>query len=208
MYIPAINEWEDREHILAFMQRFSFATIIHVDHNTRPIATHLPFVVEEREYGVYLIAHFARANEQWKYLETQTSLVVFAEPHAYVSPSHYDKTLNVPTWNYQSVHVYGLAKLLTKERDARYALEALIMQSEPDYLAQWQNLSVEYQEAMLQGIVAFEVQIKDLQAKSKLSQNKREIEQDRIAQTYLRSDDPGVNYLGEEMKKHLQKRKE
>lgn len=208
MYIPATNEWDDQERILAFMQRFSFATITHVNQSGLPVATHLPFVVQQDEQGIRLLAHFARANEQWKHLESQVALVVFAEPHAYVSPSHYDKKLSVPTWNYQSVHAYGTAKLLTEEAAARTTLEALIVQSEPEYLAQWQSLPAAYQEAMLKGIVAFEVLVTDLQAKSKLSQNKPEVEQMRIAQTYSQCDDPGVNYLADEMQRQIQSKKE
>jgi transcriptional regulator len=39
-------------------------------------------------------------------------LVIFSEPHAYISPTLYEKQQNVPTWNYVSVHAYGKVKLL------------------------------------------------------------------------------------------------
>ena len=199
MYIPATNRWEDQEGVRAFMQRFSFATIINVDSNGLAIATHLPFVVEQRENDLILKAHFARANEQWQLLNGQTSLVIFSEPHAYVSPAHYDKEQNVPTWNYQAVHAYGQAKIIDDESAARIIIEDLIQQSEPAYMEQWKRLSPAYQEAMFKGIVAFEMLVADVQAKSKLSQNKQTGEQMRIAESLLHSSDPGERYLGKEM---------
>lgn len=205
MYVPSDNSWEDQEQILAFMQRFSFAAITNMDTNGLPCVTHLPFVVQSDEGGIRLLAHFAKANEQWRLLENQTSLVVFAEPHAYVSPTYYDKVQSVPTWNYQSVHAYGKAALLTEPDAAIQTLEALIIQSEASYLEQWKGLSDGYKAAMLNGIVAFELQVTDLQAKSKLSQNKRPLEQERIAKTKLGSDSPSEQYLGEQMMDYLKK---
>ena len=205
MYIPSTNSWEDQDAIFSFMQRFSFATIINVDINGLACATHLPFVVERTAEGIRLRAHFAKANTQWQLLEKQQSLVIFSEPHAYVSPSHYNKRQNVPTWNYQAVHAYGQATILSDEAAARQTLEALILQSEASYLEQWQSLSEQYKAAMINGITAFEIRVSDLQAKSKLSQNKQIAEQERIANTYLKSPQSQEQYLGEAMLRNLQK---
>lgn len=206
MYVPATNQWEDQEQILAFMQRFSFATIINVNASGLACATHLPFVVEATPKGIRLLAHFAKANEQWQLLEEQSSLVIFAEPHAYVSPAHYEKAQNVPTWNYQAVHAYGRAHLLHDRVAALQALEALIKQSEAAYLQQWEGLSDQYKDGMLHGIVAFEIMVSELQAKSKLSQNKRPLEQERIARTQLGSDLETERYLGQQMLANLRKK--
>ncbi|MEL6972136.1 MAG: FMN-binding negative transcriptional regulator [Bacteroidota bacterium] len=205
MYIPSTNRWEDQEGVLAFMQRFSFASIINVNGSGLPLATHLPFVLDIRGEQLFLKAHFARANDQWTFLDQQTSLVVFSEPHAYVSPAHYNKKQNVPTWNYQAVHVYGQARVVEDGPTARAIVEDLIQQSEPGYLKQWKELSPAYQEAMFKGIVAFEMLVTDVQAKSKLSQNKQPEEQMRIAEELLHSADTGERYLGKEMLNQLNK---
>ncbi len=52
---------------------------------------------------------------------------------------------------------------------------------------------------MFKGIVAFEMLVTDVQAKSKLSQNKRKGEQMRIAESLLDSSQVGERYLGKEM---------
>jgi transcriptional regulator len=87
------------------MKRYSFATIITAK-NSFPIGTHLPFVVTTINDSLVLTSHFARANEHWQEIENSKVLVIFSEPHAYISAKNYDKKLNVPTWNYISIHAY------------------------------------------------------------------------------------------------------
>jgi transcriptional regulator len=53
MYIPKFNLLADTGEIVAFMQRFSFATII-TSKGDLPVATHLPFLVTLRKDKVIL----------------------------------------------------------------------------------------------------------------------------------------------------------
>ena len=122
MYIPKSNLFPNREEAIAFMKQFSFATIV-TSINNLPIATHLPFLVEEHEDKILLKSHFAKANEQWKAIGESTILVIFTEQHAYISPSNYEKEQNVPTWNYISVHAYGMGKLITEHQAVMGLLE-------------------------------------------------------------------------------------
>ena len=85
MYVPPFNKFEDRQKVIAFMQRYSFATIISVSNNL-PVATHLPFLVKQKGDQILLLSHFAKANPQAAGIIANTSLVIFTEPHAYISP--------------------------------------------------------------------------------------------------------------------------
>lgn len=176
MYIPKINQITDRRQAISFMQKFSFATIVTVI-GGKPSATHLPFVVEQREDQLVLISHFAKANHQSVDIFECTPLVIFTEPHAYISPVHYEKQENVPTWNYIAVHAYGKA---SRVNNAAGVLEKTINYYEADYLPQWNSLSTEFKTRMMNGIVAFEIIVDELQGKSKLSQNRSNIEKDNI----------------------------
>jgi transcriptional regulator len=200
MYIPKINLTTDRDEIVAFMQRFSFATIVSNNDNV-PIATHLPFLVSVKEDAVVLSSHFAKANDQWRDTEKNKVLVIFSEPHAYISPKHCDKELNVPTWNYISVHAYGTAKLITGEEEVMNLLEATIDTYETAYRQQWEGLPNDFKTKMANGIVAFQITVTDLQAKKKLSQNKTEAEQQRIIETLSKSSDTNEQLIGEYMRK-------
>ncbi|HEV8082201.1 MAG TPA: FMN-binding negative transcriptional regulator [Chitinophagaceae bacterium] len=63
-----------------------------------------PFIVTEGDERIILPSHFAKANKQWTEITGNQVLIIFSEPHAYISPKHYDKELKVPTWNYISIH--------------------------------------------------------------------------------------------------------
>ncbi|OJW18331.1 FMN-binding negative transcriptional regulator [Mucilaginibacter sp. 44-25] len=179
MYTPKHFQVTDEQQAISFMQKYSFASMVTVL-NGVPEATHLPFVVEQRGNEVVLLSHFAKANPQVNVIEQETSLVIFTEPHAYISPKNYEKDTNVPTWNYIAIHAYGKAKLIHDEAAVTTLLAKTISTYEQDYLKQWDGLPYEYKHKMMNGIVAFELLITNLQAKFKLSQNRNEAEQNNI----------------------------
>jgi len=200
MFIPNVFKFESEAEKIAFMKQYSFATIITTNNNV-PLATQLPFVVNEKEGRLVLSAHFSVANEQAKYIEENTSLVIFTEPHAYISPLHYDKRESVPTWDYIAVHAYGKAKIIADD-DCRFkALEQMIMVYEHGYMEQWNSLSDKFKKGMIKGIVAFELEVSDLQGQKKLSQNKSDIERQRIINQLEKSD----NSIETDLAKYIEK---
>ncbi|WP_400190518.1 FMN-binding negative transcriptional regulator [Hymenobacter sp. B81] len=200
MYIPRHFQGPEEPTVLVdFMQRHSFATLVTAASGL-PVATQLPFTARLSAAGqVVLTAHLARANPQWRELTAGPALVIFSEPHAYVSPRHYEQTQNVPTWNYIAVHAYGSAQLLETESARRQVLEDLIQANEPEYLPQWQALAPDYQQRMLGAIVAFELTATDLQAKYKLSQNRTPAEQRALAAAFAHSGNASARQLADYM---------
>jgi transcriptional regulator len=179
MYIPSTNRFEDEQQAISFMQRYSFATIVTVNDGF-PTATHLPFIVKQVGDQIILRSHFAKANPQAADIIDNNALVIFTEPHAYISPKHYEKEQNVPTWNYLAVHAYGKCRLADDMESKAALLEETIRYYEADYLKQWESLPDDYKHKMMKGIVAFEIIVDDLQAKKKLSQNRTEKERENI----------------------------
>ena len=198
MYIPKIFNNDDITNAISFMKKFSFGTIITSD-NGKPIATHLPFVITERNDEIILTSHFAKANSHSKKMQQKEVLVIFTEPHAYISPKLYDKKENVPTWNYISVHTYGTAKILESNTEIINVLEQMIKSYDTEYLNQWNGLSKDYKAKMVKGIVAFEIRINELQFKEKLSQNKSENEQNKIINNLAKSESGNEVLLAEYM---------
>jgi transcriptional regulator len=179
MYIPSFNKFPDQQETIAFMQRYSFATIVTVKDGV-PTATHLPFLVKQKGDKIILSAHFAKANPQSIDIINNNTLVIFIEPHAYISTKNYEKEQNVPTWNYLAVHAYGKCAVLESEEEKAALLKEMIQYYETDYLKQWDALPYDYKQKMMKGIVAFEMIVDDLQAKAKLSQNRSPKEQENI----------------------------
>ncbi len=200
MYIPPTNIMDDPSEIVQFIERFSFGTIITAK-NHLPVATHLPFLFSKSGDSLMLTSHFARANDHWKDVEGCPVLVIFSEPHAYISPSHYDKVLNVPTWNYISVHCYGTGNIISESDNVITILERTINQYESNYKTQWDGLPKDYKTGMAKGIVAFEILVTDIQAKKKLSQNKNDNEQQRIIKSLSQSPNENDRLIAEYMSK-------
>ena len=198
MYIPKSNLLTDRSEAVEFMKRFSFGTIITAKDNV-PTATHLPFLVELKNDKIALTSHFAKANGQWKDVAGNKILVIFSEPHAYISPSNYEKALNVPTWNYISVHAYGIGRLITDADKVIGVLEQTIDNYEASYKQQWDSLPADYKIKMSKGIVAFEIEVIDLQAKKKLSQNKTASEQRNIIESLSKSESENGKLIADYM---------
>lgn len=199
MYTPSQFRFDSDAEMIAFMKRYSFATIVSIK-NDRPVATQLPFVIDDGGDPLILSAHFAAANEQARLVLSGESLIVFTQPHAYISPAHYDKFESVPTWNYLAVHAYGVATIVEAESAKIQLLEQMIRVYEPEYFNQWNALSDRYKTGMAKGIVAFEFEVTELQGQKKLSQNKTDAERARIIESLQRNDDTGARDLAGFMK--------
>jgi len=202
MYIPRTFEFDNPAEKIAFMKQYSFAVII-TSRDNIPVATHLPFFIDDSSGKLILSSHFARANEQAGYIENNTSLIIFSEPHAYISPAHYNKHESVPTWDYISVHAYGTAKILESEESKLRVLQEMITFYDKNYIAQWNSLSDKFKINMMKGIVAFEIEVTDLQGQKKLSQNKSAGEREKIVEHLEKSKDGVENTLGRYIKNTL-----
>jgi transcriptional regulator len=200
MYTPKHNREEDREKLYDFMRAHSFATLVTVENGT-PRGTHLPFMVEMEEGRHVLYAHMAKANQQWKDFSAAAEvLVIFQEPHAYVSPRHYETAHNVPTWNYVAVHLYGRTQILEGEEEKQRLLERLIRANDEDYLRRWRELPADYLKAKLTGIVAFRIEATRTEARFKLSQDRTARERENVIREFSASEDSLISEVGELMK--------
>lgn len=166
MYIPNHFRETDGDALAAFIAAHAFGALVTIA-DGRPFATHLPFIYA-RAAGV-LLGHVARANPQWQHLASGADvLVMFAGPHAYISPTWYVDR-GVPTWNYVAVHVYGSARALEEPSATKRIVEQLAAIYESGNQPPW---TPEYDERMLHAIVGVEVRVKEIHGKLKVSQNR------------------------------------
>ncbi len=157
------------------IQDHPFASLISVDDAGLPFVTHLPLHLEMRGEQMVLLGHVAKPNAHWRYLQARPQAVVtFLGPHAYLSPKVYPDLARVPTWNYLAVHCTVQATLIEDPAGKDALLKKLIGDHEPPYAEQWRGLGEEFAHRMLAGIVAFELQVTELQCKIKLNQHRRE----------------------------------
>ena len=152
-----------------------FASLVSTDYAGLPYITHLPLHLENRDGQLVLLGHVAKPNPHWRYLQARPQAVVtFLGPHAYLSPKVYPDLARVPTWNYLAVHCTVQATLIEDPAGKDALLKKLIGDHEPPYADQWRGLGGDFAHKMLAGIVAFELQVTDLQCKLKLNQHRPE----------------------------------
>jgi transcriptional regulator len=173
MYLPP--QFNHPEHALELIRSHPLASLISNDDDGFPFVTHLPMHVEAQGEVWQMLGHCARANPHWRYLLARPqALVTFTGPQAYLSPQVYPDLTRVPTWNYLAVHARVKATLVEDPQAKDALLKRLIADHEPAYAAQWRSLDAGYQTKMLDGIVAFELRVTELQCKLKLNQHRPE----------------------------------
>jgi transcriptional regulator len=202
VYSPAYNRVEDRAELAAFMRAHSFAVLVTGTGGTLH-ASHLPVRVSEHDNKIVLDMHMAKNNPQWKEFFDDEVMVVFAGPHAYVSPRWYEEEQRVPTWNYAAVHAYGVPVLVAEKSRKYESQRRLVAEMDPQWLPKFDGLSSKYVDMMLEGIVNFEIPVARLETRWKLSQNRGRREMELIADQLSRSEDSVERALGALTRKHL-----
>lgn len=182
MYLPQAFNNTDPTVAQRIMREHPLASIVSVGDDGFPVLSHIPMHWQALSlwgeattpHGV-LLGHCARANPQAKLLATPAqALVSFMGPQAYMSPSVYADPQRVPTWSYLAVQAKVQTRIIDPHQDRDRLLKCLIADHEPRYAQQWRELPAAYTDAMLKGIVAFEMQIIDLQCAVKLNQHRPE----------------------------------
>ena len=202
MYSPAYNRVEDRAELVAFMRANSFAVLV-TGTGGALHASHLPVRILETNKKIILDMHMAKNNPQWKEFFDDEVMVVFAGPHAYVSPRWYEEKERVPTWNYAAVHAYGIPVLVSEKSRKYESQRRLVADMDPQWLPQFDALRQAYVDMMLEGIVNFEIPLARLETRWKLSQNRGRREMKLIAGQLAKSDDSAERSLAALTRKHL-----
>jgi transcriptional regulator len=184
MYIPKLFHETRWPEIKRVIEENGFATIVSCDGGV-PVATHAPLrLIESSDGSKKLEGHVSVANLQWRLFEQAVrTLAIFTGPHSYVSPRWYDH-LNVPTWNYIAVHVYGTPRLMGEPAEVREVLKGLVNQYEGSYQGEnrytVEGLPSDFLAGQMKGIVCFEIAIDDVRASFKLSQNRNQASYENV----------------------------
>jgi transcriptional regulator len=202
MYIPEIYKNENPQDIREFISKNGFAILVNRT-GEKLWATHIPLVFEVMPDGKEVLhGHISKENPQWKDFSSGEVLAIFSGPHHYVSSSWYDHE-NVPTWNYIAVHVYGKVRILADD-EAYVHLKKLVDKYEAtsEKPVRVEEMS---KQTMMQarGIIVFEIDITEINAKRKLSQNRDQANHSNIIKQLEKTKDPNAAAIAGEMKKRV-----
>jgi len=183
VYLPPAFSETRPEVLVAHIERHDFGLLVsHGDAGL--IASQVPFLVARRDGELVLQAHLARGNPQLADLDGNSeALAIFAGPHAYISPTWYEKGPAVPTWNYATVHAYGRAQTIPDADWLRDFVDRLTRRHEarePPPPWRMEGLPDNYLRSMVGGIVGVELPVTRLEGKFKLSQNRPADDRPRI----------------------------
>lgn len=200
MYTPKQFKISNQNLIKEFIRDNGFATLISRG-SEYPTGTHLPLELEKNNMNQeVLTGHIAKANPQWHEFEVNPQvLVIFLSPvHSYISSSWY-KNPDVPTWNYMSVHILGLIKILPTNQ-MENVLRRIVGRYEPNVENPFYgHTSPKIIHAQMEHIVGLEIKIEKIEATFKLSQNKKIEDYEKIVNNLKSSKDLNSRLLADVM---------
>ncbi|KIC02347.1 protease [Flavobacterium sp. JRM] len=201
MHTPSIFKNEDSEAIRAFLKENSFGILINQT-NGKLWATHIPLEIETNADGKEILCgHISKLNPQGEgFTQNDQILAVFSGPHSYISSSWYDHE-NVPTWNYIAVHIYGRIKIVNHEA-AVESLKKLVdkYEASSEKPIRVEDLSAKTMR-QAHGIIAFEIEIDEIQATKKMSQNRDDVNYKNIITALEKTENPQSIAVAKEMEK-------
>lgn len=175
MYGLPYHKERNEEIIKQFIDEHPFAFLIGCDAQNRPVATQVPVFIEQESGKRILRGHIMKNTDHHKaFLNNPNVLVVFTGDHTYVSATWYSDPHIASTWNYMSVHAKGIIRFLGHEaladvlRKTTLHFENYNKQS----TTYFDNLTDEFKQKVMPAIVAFEIEVKDLDNVFKLSQDR------------------------------------
>jgi transcriptional regulator len=181
MYQPPAFR-EDRIEVQHHLIRAHPLALLITAGPTELLANLFPFLLDSEgtDKGT-LRLHIARANPQWRELESvEECLVVFCGPQDYVTPSWYETKREtgkvVPTWNYVTVHVWGRPRVIHDDVWLRRQIEDLTDSRERLRAAPWKvdDAPPDFIAAQMRAIIGVEIPISRIESKWKMSQNRPE----------------------------------
>jgi transcriptional regulator len=210
MYTPKHHAEPDVDVLHDLIDAHPFATFVVFD-GARLVVNHVPFILDRRAGALgTLRGHVARANPVWRTLPVAVeSVVAFQGPQSYVSPnwvaSKLDEGKAVPTWNYTVVHASGFAVAVEDRGRLLDHVTRLTDRHESGQPAAWRvsDAPGDYIDKMVGAIVGIEIEIRGLDGKWKMSQNRSTRDRESIAEGLEGQSDPNALEIARLMRRQL-----
>jgi len=199
MFIPKLYRSEDFNLMKQIIKENAFALLISSVNKIR--ATHSMMMLNEDDpENIYIETHISKANPQAKILKNDDEVLCdFLGAHTYISSSWYDH-INVSTWNYEAVQIYGKVKLMTPEELYKH-LEKLTAKYEKFQKCPMlvDKMGKEFVEKEMKGAFGLKIIPTEIFIKQKLSQNRKEADFKNII-SHLENSDENGKKIAEKMK--------
>jgi transcriptional regulator len=206
MYNLPYHKEEDANVIKEFLKQYPFAFLTGCNSENQPIATQVPLFIEEKNGTKILRGHIMKNTDHHKtFLQNENVLAVFTGKHTYVSGTWYSNPYMPSTWNYMSVHINGIIRFLgNDELEDILRMTTLYFEDQNHQSTTiFDNLPKEFKRRVMHTIVAFEVEIKDIDTVFKLSQDRDAVSYQNIIDK-LKGMDENAHTIALEMEKRFE----
>lgn len=202
MYTPDRYKNKNNKELLEVIRKNPFGILVLYD-GDKPVATHIPMILQEESGRLVLTGHVAKENEQGQLFHSSpNALAIFQGPHAYISSSWYNHN-NVSTWNYIAVHVYGKIRVLNELDLYRHLIQLTNHFEEKSAKPKFfEDIGPKTVRENITGITGFAILIEALESSFKLSQNRDDADHANIIRELENSGDANALGVAEEMRKH------
>ncbi|WP_265129420.1 FMN-binding negative transcriptional regulator [Chryseobacterium oranimense] len=191
MFVPKLYRSEDYDLMREIIRENAFALLISSDEKIR--ATHSMMMLNEDDpKNRYVETHISRANPQAKILKDGDEVLCdFLGAHTYISSSWYDH-VNVSTWNYEAVQIYGKVQLMSDD-ELYHHLEKLTSKYEKFQKCpvMVKDMGREFVEKEMKGAFGLKIVPTEIFIKQKLSQNRKDHDYQNIISELEHSDENG-----------------
>jgi len=200
--LPYFKEQDD-EVVKKFIHDHPFAFIAGCDAQNKPVATQIPVFLEHEDGKLLLRGHIMKNTDHHRaFLANSNVLAVFTGAHTYVSATWYSDPHTASTWNYMSVHAKGIIRFLDDDNLAGVLRKTSLHfeNYNKESTTVFDNLSEDYTQRLMKAIVAFEIEVLELDNVFKLSQN-RDAESYKNIKHRLMRQGGSASVIAEEMEK-------
>lgn len=191
---------KDPDAVSGFVETHPFAVISGCDSQYNPVATQVPVFLEKEDDQWIVRGHMIKGSDHHRaFVENPKVILIFPGAHTYVSASWYEDPAKASTWNYMSAQVRGQIRFLEVDGLKRI-LQKTSLHFENNKVESptvFENLPENYTDRLLQYIVAFEVEVMDMNHIFKLSQGQDRGSYERIIEELKKGDFNARTIAGE-----------
>jgi transcriptional regulator len=181
---------EDPQVVRRLIEENPWATLVS-NNDDELVASHCPVLLDEDTDRLAVVTHVGRPDEVIHGFGDKEVLLIIQGRHGYISPSWYAPgAIRAPTWNFSTVHCYGVPQLLDEE-ETLTVLARLVDRFER-HVDRPMLLDREWARPVALGTVGLRLPITRFVCKIKMSQDKDPITQ-RQVMTALRAPGPYEN---------------
>ncbi len=221
MYLPRAFAETDLTLLDTLIDAHPFVSLISIDAEGTPFASHLPVLYRRDGNAVLIEGHWARPNPQANH--DGAVLMIVHGPDAYVSPGvypdkfvgnefgqpeagpkgspqgrgeHKETAARVPTWNYAIAHLRGTLERYDDEAALGDLVDRLSQRFEATVGRDWRfEMSRDDHRGQLRGIVGFRFRPERIDLKFKLSQNHPPANRQAVRDDMAGRSDPGARAI-------------